>query len=145
MLHPVYIYVLTCSTARSDPPKEPEAMSGVEYTGKPSDHDEGEVWIEYHPASAVTLPTVLFDEHIPPWHPFCSRADFEQAELFLRADCTDSFIDAQLKLIHAGSPLGHSITLKSAKEMHKILAQIPTIEDLPDVSVVPRIIYCTQC
>ena len=136
-------------------------MSGVEYTGKPSDHDEGEVWIEYHPASgkrpeilqieqiyqpsAVTLPTVLFDEHIPPWHPFCSRADFEQAELFLRADCTDSFIDAQLKLIHAGSPLGHSITLKSAKEMHKILAQIPTIEDLPDVSVVPRIIYCTQC
>jgi hypothetical protein len=73
------------------------------------------------------------DADTPPWYPFRSRANFEQAELFLCHDCADTFIDSQLRLIHAGSPLGHSITLKSSKEMHKILACVPTREDLPGV------------
>jgi hypothetical protein len=144
------MFVYDYPIAGSDLEKDTEHMSCLEYTDKPSALDKGEVWVEYHPASgkcpeilraeqmsrpSVTLPTVPFDEQVSPWHPFRSRADFEQAELFLRGDCTDSFIDAQLKLIHAGSPLGHSITLQSAKEMHQILTQIPTIEDLPDVRV----------
>ena len=113
---------------------------------RPTQLDEGEVWVEYHPAS-VRHPEILRPEQaapiasispphdmgVPPWHPFRTRADFEQAELFLRYDCTDSYINGQLKLIHSGSPLGHSITLKSAKEMHTTLAQIPRIENLPGV------------
>jgi hypothetical protein len=76
-----------------------------------------------------------YDPALPPWHPFCTRADFEQAELFLRYDCTDSYINGQLTLIHSGSPLIHSITLTSAKEMHAILAQVLHIEDLPGVCI----------
>ena len=118
----------------------------------PSQLDEGEIWIEYHPASGkhpeilrpqglvqcVVPPVMPYDATTPPWHPFRTRADFEQAELFLRYDCTDSYINGQLKLIHSSSPLGHNITLESSKEMHATLAQIPRIEHLPGV----RILNC---
>jgi hypothetical protein len=128
---------------------------------RPSQLDEGEIWVEYHPASG-RHPEILrpqgaapfsattstpYDMAMPPWHPFRTRADFEQAELFLRHDCTDSYINAQLKLIHSGSPLGHSITLESAKEMHTTLAQIPHIEDLPGVYLLNDVlsVKCANC
>jgi hypothetical protein len=98
----------------------------------PSQLDEGEIWIEYHPASGkhpeisrpqgvvqcVVPPVMPYDTTTPPWHPFRTRADCEQAELFLRYDCTDSYINGQVKLIHSSSPLRHNITLEFAKEMH---------------------------
>jgi hypothetical protein len=83
------------------------------------------------PTSIVLSPTP-FHENTPPWHPFPSRADFEQAELFLRFDVSDPQIDAQLKL---NCPLGHSVTMESAREFHRILAQIPDIELIPEVRV----------
>lgn len=135
------------ATLNDSPGISYEELSGP--TIWPSQLDEGEVWVEYHPASGkrpeilrpqglahrVDTPVMSFDATMPAWHPFRTRADFEQAELFLRYDCTDSYINGQLKLIHSSSPLGHSITLESAKEMHDTLAQIPRIEDLPGVRV----------
>ena len=73
---------------------------------------------------------------MPPWHPFCTRLDFEQAELFLRTNASNPYIDSQLKLIHAGAPSGHGITLKSAREFHTILRLIPDIELLPGVHII---------
>jgi hypothetical protein len=119
---------------------------------QPTELNEGEVWVEYHPASGkrpeilrpmdtlphgppTSLPAELSDDRLPPWYPFKSRADFEQAELFLRFDVSDPQIDAQLKLMVTDCPLGHSVTLQSAKEFHATLAQIPTLESMPDVSL----------
>ena len=132
------IDLITLESHRSAPnsPNRPESLG------------DGEVWVEYHPASGKK-PEILRPDHsskpsiapvltrhdtdLHPWHPFRSRADFEQAELFLRYNCTDSFIDSQLKMIHSGSSQSHSITLTSAKQMHNILAQVPQIEELPGV------------
>jgi hypothetical protein len=116
---------------------------------RPIDLGDGEVWVEYHPASGkppellssmdirtpatTALPSKPFDEEVPPWYPFKSRADFEQAELFLRFDVSDPHIDAQLKLMVTDCPLGHSVTMTSAKEFHAILAQIPVLESMPEV------------
>jgi hypothetical protein len=122
-------------------PSSPNQPASLEY---------GEVWVEYHPSSGKK-PEILHPDHssqpptapvldlhntdLHPWHPFHSWADFEQAELFLRYNCTDSFIDSQLKIIHSGSPHSHSVTLKSAKQMHNILAEVPRIKELPGVCV----------
>jgi hypothetical protein len=114
----------------------------------PAELNEGEVWVRYHPASGklpeilnsienpilapkITVPETLFNRSPPPWHPFSCRADFEQAELFVRFDVSDPQINAQLKLV---TSVGSGITIKSAKELHKILAQIPTSEILPEVN-----------
>ena len=126
-----------------------EVLTGP--ANRPSQLEEGEIWVEYHPASGkrpeisrpqdvvrCVAPVMPYDATTPPWHPFRTRADFEQAELFLRYDCTDSYINGQLKLIHSSSPLGHNITLESSKDMHATLAQIPHIEHLPGV----RILNC---
>lgn len=67
---------------------------------------------------------------LPPWHPFPCRADFEQAELFLRFDVSDPQIDAQLKLIRSFS---RGVTMESAKDFHKILERVPGLEISPEV------------
>jgi len=137
------------STVVSDGSGGPSHQMPFSPTDRPTQLDEGEVWVEYHPASGkrseILRPQVADipiasisppnDTALAPWHPFITRADFEQAELFLRYDCTDSYINAQLRLIHSGSPLSHSITMQSAKEMHAILAQIPRIEDTLGVRI----------
>lgn len=117
-------------------------------SGLPSSLQEGEIWVEYHPFSGkksevlrpgdlekspVALPSAPQDPRMPAWYPFHSRADFEQAELFIRFGCTDSYMDNQLKLIKSGSISGHEITLRSAKEVHETLARVPAIEQLPRV------------
>ncbi|KAH9934362.1 uncharacterized protein B0H18DRAFT_1207855, partial [Fomitopsis serialis] len=60
------------------------------------------------------------DAEALPWAPFHTRADFEQAELFVRYHCTDSYINQQLRLIHQSSA-STQITLKNAAEIHTIL------------------------
>jgi hypothetical protein len=133
----------------SDGAPQLEASSAVQ---RPTDLNEGEVWVEYHPASekppkilfsaerpvpapTTVLPSKPSDESVPPWHPFKSRADFEQAELFLRFDVGDAQINAQLKQMVTDCPLGHSVTIRSAKEFHSILARIPDLEVMPEASL----------
>lgn len=116
---------------------------------QPTQLNEGEVWVKYHPASGKSpkilnsehnpilpptpLPPVVFDQRSPPWHPFKCRADFEQAEIFLRFNVSDTQINAQLKL---NDTFGHAdgVTMKSAKEFHRILEQVPALEMSPEVS-----------
>lgn len=133
-----------CSDSESDDTSNGETGHPL----RPTDLDEGEVWIEYHPASgklpeklsaadkpvAVALPRLPFNTNVPPWHPFASRADFEQAEIFLRFDASDTHIDSQLKHMSSVCPLGHSVTLKSARELHDLLARVPNFEVIGEVS-----------
>ena len=136
----------TTSNLQTAPVSSPTAVS------KPESLNNREVWVEYHPASgkppqvirpgkglttSVTLPSPPFDKNMPLWHPFHTCLDFEQAELFLRVDASNSYIDAQLKLIHSGSGVAHGITLKSAKELHSILHSVLDIEVLPGVCGCP--------
>ena len=60
-----------------------------------------------------------------PYAPFSTRADFEQAEIFIRYNCTNSMIDDQLRLNQKTSQAGEPNvrTMKNAREMHKILAE----------------------
>jgi hypothetical protein len=62
-----------------------------------------------------------------PWAPFRTRADFEQAELFLHHNCTNSMINDQLQLNQQVSPGVQ--TLKNAYEMHKILSEAGESQD----------------
>lgn len=118
-------------------------------TDRPPSLEEGEIWVEYHPLSGktpeilrpgqsdhspVALPSNAPDPRTPPWYPFRTRWDFEQAELFIRFGCTDSYMDNQLKLIKSGATSGHQITLSSSRVVHETLARIPVINQLPRVS-----------
>lgn len=76
-----------------------------------------------------------------PWRPFKTLADFEQAALFLRYDCADPHIDAQLALTR-GSSNSSNITLQNAREVHRLLADALDTEDLTNVSSV--FYYCTK-
>lgn len=67
-----------------------------------------------------------------PWAPFKSRDDFEQAELFIKHNCTNSLIDDQLHLnqkrdLHPDGPP----SMKNAREMHKILEEARSDLDIP--------------
>lgn len=125
----------------------PRSSSGSTNSA-PGELQEGEVWVEYHPflckspeiislsdhiPPRIVLPAVPFNPKVPPWHPFKTRSDFEQAELFLRSDAADPLINAQLRIIHEGSQSNHNITIKSAKELHSILEKITDTELTPVV------------
>jgi len=60
-----------------------------------------------------------------PWAPFASRGDFEQAELFIKHNCTNGLINDQLHLNRKRDLHGHGLDdpplMKNAREMHKIL------------------------
>ena len=60
-----------------------------------------------------------------PYAPFATRADFEQAEIFLRHNCTNSMINDQLRLNQNTLQPGQSgvQTMKNAHKMHRILAK----------------------
>lgn len=151
------LIILCTSTAddanTSDDDDSSSSQSLSDGSNTPPQLEEGEIWVEYHPLSGkkpkvirpaeihdhpVTLPTEPHDPRTPAWYPFRTRLDFEQAELFIRFGCTDSYMDDQLKLIKSGSSSGHQITLKSSKEVHETLGRVPVIENLPRVS--PRLV-----
>jgi len=77
-----------------------------------------------------------------PYAPFRTRADFEQAKIFVHHNCTDTMIDDQLRLNQkapqAGEPSAQ--TMKNAREMHKILAEAGEYQDTSAVSF----LYCLQ-
>lgn len=67
--------------------------------------------------------------HPEPWAPFSSRGDFEQAELFIKHNCTNQLINDQLSL-NQKQDSGHhhpahlpSPSMKNAREMHSILRE----------------------
>jgi hypothetical protein len=72
------------------------------------------------------------DDSRPPYHPFKTLADFEQAELFVRRDHPDSQIDDQLDLWRRHAP-NVGVTLKNAREMHQYLQAAGIEEDLSQV------------
>lgn len=107
---------------------------------RPNSLRPDQVWVEYHPAarkqSEIFGTSTLDTESVPvpppssaranllPWHPFRSREDFEQAEIFLRFDASNTHMDQQLDLNRRSARGGSSITLKNAAEVHATLARI---------------------
>ena len=97
----------------------------------------GQTLVVYHPHSQhppeiINTPELTFPREprqsllpVKPWAPFTSRDDFEQAELFIKHNCTNRHINDQLCLnhkrsLHNQSP-GGPPSMKNAREMHKIL------------------------
>lgn len=71
--------------------------------------------------SAPALSSASADSDISTaWFPFCTREDFEQAELFLTNNCSDKFINRQLALSARAAPQSR-ITLRNAQEIHQLL------------------------
>ena len=68
-----------------------------------------------------------------PWAPFKTRFDFEQAELFLHHNCPDTMINSQLQLNQRVSQ--DAWTMKTARGMHKILAEAAQHQDTSSVSI----------
>jgi len=95
----------------------------------------GETLIIYHPHSQCPMRIVPTTElHGPSeravqhniereedsYSPFPTRADFEQAELFVNHDCSDKLIDNQLTLAHRN---GMRLEVKTSRKMHELLAR----------------------
>ena len=95
----------------------------------------GETLIVYHPHSwrpTRIVPTA--EPHGPCKHTvrhvirkpedsyalFPTRADFEQAEIFVNNNCSDKYINDQLKFEHQH---GMRLEVKTARKMHKLLAR----------------------
>ena len=128
------------------PPGKPKDKFGI---GTTPGYEElgslqpGQTLIVYHPFAehppeivntANLTWTREFDLSPPseePWVPFKTCADFEQAELFLHYNCTDSMINDQLQLNQRTSPATH--TIKNAHQMHKILAKASQYQDTSSV------------
>ena len=109
----------------------------------------GETLIIYHPHSQhppEVINTALLSltrepQHplLPeePWAPFASRDDFEQAELFIKHNCTNRLINDQLHLnqkrdAHNCDP-GDPPPMKNAREMHRILEEAGSDLDVSSV------------
>ena len=72
-----------------------------------------------------------------PWAPFASRDDFEQAELFIKYNCTNKMINDQLRLnqkrdLHNHGP-GDLPSMKNACEMHKTFEEAVSDLDISSV------------
>lgn len=78
------------------------------------------------PPSQLTSSSVgiRMESILPAYHPFTSESNFEQAELFIKDNCTDRHINKQLKLvINAANHDKNAppMDFKNAKEMHRLL------------------------
>lgn len=113
----------------------------------------GQTLVVYHPFSEH--PAEIVDTECLAWTrepdiclpseephaPFKTRADFEQAEIFICHNCTDSMINDQLRLNQRVSQAGKDgHTMKNAREMHKILAQAGQYQDTSSVSLLQPIV-----
>jgi len=109
----------------------------------------GQTLIIYHPF-AEHPPEVIDTAHLAwtresntylpsgePYAPFETRTDFEQAELFVHHNFSNTVINDQLQLnqrVSQASEQGVQ-TMKNAREMHKILAQAGQYQDTSSVSL----------
>ena len=106
----------------------------------------GETLIVYHPHSQCPMRVVPTTElHGPSEHtiqhktetpkasfaPFPTRADFEQAEIFVNNNCSNKHINAQLKFARNN---GMHLEVKNSRQMHELLAR-GTEEDLTNDSM----------
>ena len=134
------------------PPGDPHNEFGIgavpEYEGLDTLH-LGQTLIVYHPFAQhspeivdtqkllLTREPDILSPSEKPYTPFKTRTDFEQAELFVRHNCTNTMINDQLRLnqkvSQAGEPGAH--TMKNAHEMHKILAEAGEYQDTSSVSL----------
>jgi len=75
--------------------------------------------------------------HTMPWAPFTSRDDFEQAELFIKHNCTNRLINDQLFLNQKRGLHNHGPddlpSMKNAREMHRILEEAGSDLDISSV------------
>ena len=82
------------------------------------------------------LPTV-------PWAPFSSRDDFEQAELFIKHNCSNRLINDQLRLNQKQDSCDHHphnpLSMRNARDLHKVLDEAGS--DL-DISLVSWVCLC---
>jgi len=72
-----------------------------------------------------------------PWAPFTSRDDFEQAEFFIKHNCTNKMVNDQLHLnqkrdLHNHGP-GDLPSMRNAYEMHKIFEEAVSDLDISSV------------
>jgi len=72
--------------------------------------------------------------------PFPTRADFEQAELFVNNNCSDKYINAQLNL---GCMNGMSLEVRTSRMMHRLLA-CGVEEDFTDDSKVSPVCFTVK-
>lgn len=106
---------------------------------RPHSLQPDQVWVGYHPASGrqpeilgTTIPDNGASSPTPyrsptalaPWHPFRSREDFEQAEIFVRFDASNPQMDNQLNLNRRS---GSRISLKNSREVHETSAKVPLV------------------
>lgn len=109
----------------------------------------GQTLVVYHPF-AEHPPEIINTEHLAwtrepnvsppseePYTPFKTHADFEQAEIFIHHNCTDTMINDQLQL---NQRVSRSQTVKNAREMHKTLAQAGQYQDTSSVSLLQPIV-----
>lgn len=133
------------------PPGAPHDRFGI---GIVPEHDvvgllqPGQTLITYHPFAQhppeIIDTTSLLSTREPnfyppseePYAPFKTRADFEQAEIFIRHNCTNTMINDQLQLNQGVSQAGEPNvqTMKNAREMHNILAKAGQYQDTSSVS-----------
>jgi len=133
------------------PPGPPHDRLGIgtapEYNGlRPL--QPGQTLIIYHPFAqqppeiidTANLVSTREPDFYPlseePYAPFKTRADFEQAEIFIRHNCTNTMINDQLRLNQRVSNTGEPgvQTMKNAREMHNILARAGQYQDTSSVS-----------
>lgn len=112
----------------------------------------GQTLIIYHPHAQhppdIVDTTTLSLTHKPqspsflttPWAPFASRDDFEQAELFIKHNCTNQLINDQLHLNQKGDSHDHHPDnlplMKNARDLHRILEEAESCLDISSVSQV---------
>ncbi|QRV90390.1 hypothetical protein RhiJN_18408 [Ceratobasidium sp. AG-Ba] len=110
------------------------------------DLGETEVWIRRHPASGqasgydtrqsprVTITTAIQPARSRRFFPLSTEADFLQAEVFSKNNCSDGHINDQLAVLHktgaySNLPISERLTLKDANDYHSALARSPGVSE----------------
>lgn len=143
------------------PPGDPHDEFGIgvvpEYEGLGT-LQPGQTLVVYHPFAEHppeiidtaklmrTREPILLPPPEEPYAPFATRADFEQAEVFIRHNCTNTMINDQLHLnqetSHGSKP--HAQSMGNAREMHKIIAEAGEQQDTSSVCLLhhPQGVLC---
>ena len=94
--------------------------------------DPDDIKIQYHPSSGLSAQVFYFDDYKSgdpptvgvshlgdnePWKPFCSRLDFEFAEVALQAALNKEQTNTLIRLMHSAQQSHDSFTLSSYKEL----------------------------
>lgn len=145
-------FIIDPALETTPPPSDSDNGFGI---GTTSEYEElgplqpGQTLIVYHPFAqhpaeivntADLMQTREPDFCLPsdePYAPFETHADFEQAEIFVHHNCTNTMINDQLRLNQRVSQAREPDmqTMKNAREMHNILAQAGQYQDTSSVGL----------